>query len=365
MKYGFRVVCTALIAIALATVFYIVVQRIQWDRNNRQYSTGIRYRELQNRARSQRRPLSALIDDLQKRGLTTIILTANGLNQGVIAETKDKKDSLAETDLDTMLELRHWNLITTEDLQKVKELRSTVSPAGLLFQEETCRFKSDLVSEWLTEDPTVIGALEFRGQKIALHSSRGSPSQAVRFHRIFEEELPLHDLDYLTSRYVRAVKERNIGVIEYRLSPEFSWEQNLEALSEIRSRLSQHGFRAVGLKEAKGAKTLISPSPLLLVPISSAIFLMVTLLLSSTFSSIPSRGTAAAIVPTGVALSTWGILSAPVFTRQVLALLLTTIGPLIGYLVLKRYIESRTTNRCFSRAPRGAETSGEVRSRRC
>lgn len=87
-----------------------------------------------------------------------------------------------------------------------------------------------------------IGLVEFTNQKGL--ASIATAENSIRVHGINAHELEVLSFDRIISRYIRAVRERNVRVLYLRpLAGENGWERSVELIKRLTAELSARGYK--------------------------------------------------------------------------------------------------------------------------
>ncbi|WP_369018635.1 DUF5693 family protein [Thermatribacter velox] len=146
---------------------------------------------------------------------------------------------------------RNWPFFPADNLKRYLQEEFWGLGKGVIFSgEEVLGFGSsenlNSVVEFFQKRSLYWGYLEFVGQRGELYLAHSLPySSVVRVHSIPLEELKRYTPPEAVERFLRAVKERSVGVLYVRFFRDLAprpLEQNLEYLSKLRSSLLKAGF---------------------------------------------------------------------------------------------------------------------------
>jgi|GEM_PF-2343709 len=98
------------------------------------------------------------------------------------------------------------------------------------------------VVEGLSSFPGDLPWIEFSHQQGLATVQRAFPNKTIRAHSINEDEMEILPLDQVIRRYRRAVKERGVRFLYVRLFPNFSVLQNQSFLEQLSVALKGDGF---------------------------------------------------------------------------------------------------------------------------
>ena len=318
---GGKILVILLLALTVASGSYLLVGRVDWERANKDYGTAVNWTDLTRFARRLETNPLELAGELKKRGVSAVVTTEK--------TTSGQVGRLKELGFEVGREVTP---------QESKELEWKGEGFSLLLLK---RLPDSSGSRWdlssLKED-VVVGAVEFRDPGAApltslLEEGRG----IVRVHQIFSGEVEEVFPEQAVARYVRAVKERNIGLLYLRLLPNYGWEENLDVLSATERELTKLGFALTSLRKAKGLRGKIEPPRWLFFPFApllAGIFYLLLSRLAPEWSSIEGGGSLIL-----AAAGCVGLFFAPIVTRQSLALSLALLGPPFAYLFMTRLAE--------------------------
>ncbi len=178
---------------------------------------------------------------------------------------------LKEEGYEVIFRPRNWPFFPADNLRKYLQEEFWSLGKGVIFSgEEVLGFGNSenlsSVVEFFKKQPLYWGYLEFVGQRGELFLTHSLPySSIVRVHSIPLEELKRYTPHEAVERFLRAVKERSVGVLYVRFFRDLSphpLNQNLEYLNELKSSLLGAGFE---LGSAVVPRDFRIPYPLLFV----------------------------------------------------------------------------------------------------
>lgn len=245
-----------------------------------------------------------LIDDLKKEGITRGVEVSNLQ----LAEEKEYRQILD-----------YLNLIEPEFVV-LRGLREVDIPNSL--------------ANWLNRNEVILGTVEFRNRETTERLVGEQSLDWVRLHRVFDKEVGTLTPVEKEARYERAIQERNIGVLEYRLSLNHELDTQIDILNSIRNKMGKSGYQIGSIGDVRGADKGIDSSRwliLALIVVSSGLLVRILLAGEVSYSILISWLFASAIA------GTVGLLLYPTLTRQAAVLILAVFLPIGGYKLLREY----------------------------
>ncbi len=334
MNNSRKAVLIALIVFTLVLTFYQVSRRINWDRQNKNYTVLVRYGDVTRTSPLFGSDPDVLAGELDTHGVDYVLFQVDLAGKGEPL-LPDLSSTLSELGLGAALEVTNLQLADQQDVQALLDFLNSYSPQLLTLRSlQKTQLPAEL-EEWIRQNDPVLGTVEFRDDSLVQEVATMTGSSYVRVHRVFDKEVGTLSEEESVARYVRAVKERNIGAIEFRLPMNKDLENTLGQLDEIRSRLGEQGFQDVGIENAKGAVgQLETPKWLITLLITGS--LTATLLLLF-LGHLPNRLIQLLLFAIAVVLTLIGLWLFPVFTRQTAGFLLALGGPVAAYRLLTTY----------------------------
>lgn len=198
------------------------------------------------------------------------------------------------------------------------------------------------LTHWLRQNDVILGTVEFRNRETTEKLVNEQNLDWVRLHRVFDKEIGTLTRAEMRARYERAIRERNIGVIEYRLSPNQDLQTQIETLTAIRDETAKSGYRIGPIEAVRGTGKGVESSRWLILGLIVVSFGLVFRFL------FLDRGSHTILIFWILASTVGGAIGLalfPTLTRQAAALVLAVTAPLVGYKLLKEYGLSFKTGR--------------------
>lgn len=277
-----------MLILALAAAAVVVVQRLGYEQRNRTVELVADLHGFSQFARHDF-PAAAVLAELRQLGVESIGLREWTLGEKIafgyaepdlsLSKPEDWPQLLAEPvgfnpeelELVAAVGMRPVLLVTSNQLlslpimDKLPDLAPhLVIPAG----DQVVGFPDRLeeTKQALNEVDAKIGLVEFSLQRGI--NQVASADTGIRVHAITGREMQVLAADRVLSRYIRAVRERNIRVLYMRPFPaENGWDQTKTMITDLISELEANGFQ-VGIANPYDHW---QPSPLLLWVVSAGI----------------------------------------------------------------------------------------------
>lgn len=277
-----------MLILALAAAAVVVVQRLGYEQRNRTVELVADLHGFSQFARHDF-PAAAVLAELRQLGVESIGLREWTLGEKIafgyaepdlsLSKPEDWPQLLAEPvgfnpeelELVAAVGMRPVLLMTSNQLlslpimDKLPDLAPhLVIPAG----DQVVGFPDRLeeTKQALNEVDAKIGLVEFSLQRGIYQVA--SADTGIRVHAITGREMQVLAADRVLSRYIRAVRERNIRVLYMRPFPaENGWDQTKTMITDLISELEANGFQ-VGIANPYDHW---QPSPLLLWVVSAGI----------------------------------------------------------------------------------------------
>lgn len=277
-----------MLILALAAAAVVVVQRLGYEQRNRTVELVADLHGFSQFARHDF-PAAAVLAELRQLGVESIGLREWTLGEKIafgyaepdlsLSKPEDWPQLLAEPvgfnpeelELVAAVGMRPVLLVTSNQLlslpimDKLPDLAPhLVIPAG----DQVVGFPDRLeeTKQALNEVDAKIGLVEFSLQRGIYQVA--SADTGIRVHAITGREMQVLAADRVLSRYIRAVRERNIRVLYMRPFPaENGWDQTKTMITDLISELEANGFQ-VGIANPYDHW---QPSPLLLWVVSAGI----------------------------------------------------------------------------------------------
>lgn len=277
-----------MLILALAAAAVVVVQRLGYEQRNRTVELVADLHGFSQFARHDF-PAAAVLAELRQLGVESIGLREWTLGEKIafgyaepdlsLSKPEDWPQLLAEPvgfnpeelELVAAVGMRPVLLVTSNQLlslpimDKLPDLAPhLVIPAG----DQVVGFPDRLeeTKQALNKVDAKIGLVEFSLQRGIYQVA--SADTGIRVHAITGREMQVLAADRVLSRYIRAVRERNIRVLYMRPFPaENGWDQTKTMITDLISELEANGFQ-VGIANPYDHW---QPSPLLLWVVSAGI----------------------------------------------------------------------------------------------
>lgn len=277
-----------MLILALAAAAVVVVQRLGYEQRNRTVELVADLHGFSQFARHDF-PAAAVLAELRQLGVESIGLREWTLGEKIafgyaepdlsLSKPEDWPQLLAEPvgfnpeelELVAAVGMRPVLLVTSNQLlslpimDKLPDLAPhLVIPAG----DQVVGFPDRLeeTKQALNKVDAKIGLVEFSLQRGI--NQVASADTGIRVHAITGREMQVLAADRVLSRYIRAVRERNIRVLYMRPFPaENGWDQTKTMITDLISELEANGFQ-VGIANPYDHW---QPSPLLLWVVSAGI----------------------------------------------------------------------------------------------
>lgn len=329
-----KFIVTILTLSLVGLTVYQVGNRIAWDGSNKKYSVAVRRNDLDRAGSIYGETDIDLIEKLKQKGMNLLLFQYDlAVNDDL--RVPARLEEYRKTGMEVGLEIRNTQLAEAEDFNELIELLNGIEPSYLLIRALAGTRLPEELKNWLSRTDVPLGTVEFRDKAVTRRLVKQGVSNHLRLHRVFQEEVGTLTSTERVARYVRAVEERNIGVIEYRLPLNSELDQLLEDLGSIRAELSDTGYEDVIVGKARGSgggpgtPNWIS---LLLIVSASSLGLHL-LLLDERISLVVIAGGLTAIIA-GTAV---GLYLFPILTKQAVALALAVGAPVAGLRLLNDY----------------------------
>lgn len=334
MNDGKNIITAALVLLTLTLTSYQVMRRVNWDRTSRNYTIATRYGDLSRAGNLYGETELDLAGKLRKEGLKLVLFTRDLVTNEELS-APESANELGATGLEVGLEVQNLQLADQSQYRQLLEVIKELDPAYLVLRGIDRVDIPPKLTDWIRENEIILGTVEFRNQGTTREVVENHELDHVRLHRVFDKETGTLTEAERIARYVRAVEERNIGVIEYRLPLNVDLDVQLRDLASIRENLDDVGYESVPLGQAKGTGEAPEFSlwiSLLLIAgsIGSGIFIL--LINKQLTSTVLLGGLLLLFAVTGLALAI-----IPILTRQISSLAIALGAPALAFLFLKRY----------------------------
>jgi len=338
-----RFLALTFIVILLILTFYQVSRRINWDFSTKQYSIALRYSDISTASRLYGEPEGDLIDRLYGAGARVILFSTDLATERQFVKP-EVLPFLKKEGITRGVEVSNLQVAKDASYRKVLDYLKYIEPEFLILRGLREIDIPPSIKNWLSRNDVILGTVEFRNDDTVGKLVKEEDSDWVRLHRVFDKEVGTLSRVEKQARYERAVQERNIGVIEYRIPLNTDLNTQIETLATIRQELRKSGFRVGPIESARGTgEGLESPTWLILIMIAASFGLLLAQFLPE---EINYRTVILPIFVFAVACYL-GLTLQPILTRQVAALGLAVIAPVAGYKLSREYGLSFNSGKSF------------------
>lgn len=334
-----------LVFVIVSSSLYQLGRQINWDLSNKRYTTAFRYKDLARASSLYGETQLELIKKFDQDGKSLVLFKTNLATTSKFSVSRTVED-LKDAGISRGVEIQNIQLADEDEFRRLLEYLKEMEPQLLVLRGLGPVPLPSWLTKWIEKNKVVLGTVEFRDKEISRKLTKKFGVPSVRLHRIFDKEVGTLTEVERKARYVRAVKERNIGVIEYRLSLNVEPDKKANLLESVQAELARSGYNVASVSNVKGAKKEISsPFWLILTLVTGSIGLIILLFLPSRFSNSSAILMAFILLGTGGAI---GLTLYPVLTRQSAALLLALAAPVAGLKLVKGYGRSFRPESGFS-----------------
>ncbi len=334
MSDGKKVLTVIFVLLTLALTSLQITRRVTWDENSKNYSIITGYRDLSRAASLYGETEVELAERLQEKGLNLVLFKTDLVKDGEL-NSPEAAAKLRRAGLGVGLEAQNLQIAGHTEFMNLLQTMKELEPAYLLLRGIGAVDIPPALTDWMKKHQVVLGTVEFRNQGTTRDLVEEFGFDHVRLHRVFDEETGTLTETERVARYVRAVEERNIGAIEYRLPLDVGANEQLNPLGSIREELGDLGYRSVPPDQAKGTGGIPgSPFWLTLLLIVSSIGAGVLILIMG--RQLRMRTLLGAVLLLFIAVGA-GLIAIPVLTKQVAGLVIALAAPLLAFLLLRRY----------------------------
>ncbi len=319
-----KIAFSLFLILVLASTVFLVQKRVSWELENRNFSLVVTESELRGFLDNSDLEESWLVEQLKAAGVRGVLLDRTPLDLSVNSSTLV---AYRESGLQVGLKVKGPLLGGGRGPDNLERVLEDNSFSFLVFEEPRLSGSSGKVLDRIEKENTPMGVVEFGGTALAEELFEDGHRNFFRYHRIDSPggESPEEEVD----RYVRAVKERNIGAVEFRLHEEWGLGPNLSWISETADRLEELGYNLVSPDRARGTGKVFSSSELTYLPLVVFPFCLFLLFISrfGDFSELVYWS----LGPTGIAGISAAYFAEPTLVRQIAALGYAILGPVAVY----------------------------------
>ncbi len=329
-----KAVLIALLVLTIGLSAFQISHRINWDLSNKNYTIATSYADINKASALFGLDPNELVNELAQNRDYLILFQVDFVTQPTLSQI-EYQDAPKASRFETGLEVLNLQVADSSQVSKLIRHLNELSPNYLILRSLSDITIPKKLKRWIRENQPILGTVEFRSDALTQKIQRSTNLNYVRLHRVFDKEKGRLSKDEKIARYVRAVKERNIGLIEYRLPLNRDLSTTIDSLAEIRSRLKDAGYDLGPIDHSKGASgQLKTPSWIAWLLISASLSASFLLMLGS-YSPGTTIQVGISLLVLVVAIMGMNLL--PVFTRQVAAFLLALAGPIVAYRLLLSY----------------------------
>jgi hypothetical protein len=334
MSQTSKILTVILIFVIVSSSLYQLGRQINWDLSNKRYTTAFRYKDLARTSSLYGETNLELINKLDQAG-NSVVLFKNNLATTSEFSVPKTVENLKDAGISRGVEVMNIQLADENEFRRLLDYLKEMEPQFLVLRGLSPVPLPSWLTKWIEENDVVLGTVEFRNNEISTRLTKRHGVPAVRLHRVFDKEVGTLTEVEQKARYVRAVEERNIGVIEYRLSLNVKPDTQANLLESVQAELAKSGYKVASVNNAKGTrKEISSPFWLILTLIIGSTLLIILLFLPSRFLNPSAILIALILLGTGGAI---GLTTYPVLTKQSVALLLALAAPVTGLKLVKKY----------------------------
>jgi hypothetical protein len=307
----------------------------------RNYTVALRHRDVEKASALYGETEFELIEKFNGSG-NLLVLFRSDLGTERKFSRPEVISTLKEAGIPRGVEITNLQLAGEEKYGQILDHLKAIDPAFVILRGvREVTLPPDLVA-WLDENEVLPGTVEFRNRETTQKLVAENDLNWVRLHRVFDKEVGTLTPVEKEARYERAVRERNIGVIEYRLPLNTDLSTQINIFNSVRDGLAGSGYRLRSIDEVRGAET----------DLESSLWLTLTLIVSISVLALrglwPDRESFYLLVFWALVSATVGFLGLklyPILARQVTALGLAVIAPVIGYRLVREFGFSFTDDR--------------------
>ena len=212
-----KVTALLLALIVLSLTVYQVTKRLNWDFGTKQYSVAVRYKDIERASPIFGETKFGLTEKLVRTGAEIVLFRENLGSEGGFARP-DLLSKLKNTNAARGLEVTNLQLAEEKDYRDLLDFMNKLEPEFVVLRGLSYPDIPDYLGDWLGENDVILGTVEFRNQETVRRLAKEEDLQVVRLHRVFDKEVGTLTQVEKKARYERAVQERNIGIIEYRIT---------------------------------------------------------------------------------------------------------------------------------------------------
>lgn len=334
MSQTSKILTVILIFVIVSSSLYQLGRQINWDLSNKRYTTAFRYKDLARTSSLYGETNLELINKLDQDGNSVVLFKNNPATTSEFSVPKTV-ENLKDAGISRGVEVMNIQLADENEFRRLLDYLKEMEPQFLVLRGLSPVPLPSWLTKWIEENNVVLGTVEFRNNEISTRLTKKYGVPAVRLHRVFDKEVGTLTEVEQKARYVRAVEERNIGVIEYRLSLNVKPDTQANLLESVQAELAKSGYKVAPVNDVKGVrKEISSPFWLILTLIIGSTLLIILLFLPSRFLNPSAILIALILVGTGGAI---GLTTYPVLTKQSVALLLAVAAPVTGLKLVKKY----------------------------
>ncbi|MFW6013256.1 MAG: DUF5693 family protein [Candidatus Bipolaricaulota bacterium] len=342
MKRITAVISLIILLLSLVTASYVLFRRVSWEKNNKRFGVAASFEELRRASSSYDLSTEQLAQRGRENGLNTVVFE---LDQKKLekepAELRQRVEEMIDLGFTFGVELNNAEIQDSQDLETLETYLDKIEPDFLLLNREASFQREAGISDWLENRGYPLGVIEFRQHPLGTALADRGYRKIFLYHRIFDDEQGEETLSSAIKRLARSVKERNMGMIEFRFFDDRSLSENLAALAGLQNSLEAQGFSRDDPTRIKGVGDSLDISAWYLLPLLGALALLAVDLITG--ESMESRWTFI-LLSIAAAAGTFGVALYPIFARQVIALIIAITAPIGLYAGLDK-LDPRLENR--------------------
>lgn len=312
---------------------YQTTKRVHWDSTTKNYSLATRYEDIDKVSSLYGETRLDLIERLNRAGNNLVLFRTDlAVERGFVLP--NLIDDIKEKGITRGVEVSNLQLAGEKEYRQIFDYLNEIGPDFVVLRGLKRVSLPSYLTNWLSENDVILGTVEFRNRGTTEKLVNEQGLNWIRLHRVFDKEIgTLTQVDKV-ARYRRAIRERNIGVIEYRLPLNQDLDATIETLNAIQEEMAKSGYRLSPIGDARGTGKGVKSSRWLVLGLIVTSFGLVFRFLrpGQDSNSILFFWILASIVGGGVGLGLY-----PVLTRQAAALVLAVTAPLVGYKLLREY----------------------------
>ncbi|MBS3786870.1 hypothetical protein KGY79_01590 [Candidatus Bipolaricaulota bacterium] len=322
-----------MIIILLILIGYQTSKRVNWDLSTKKYSVATRYEDIKRASSLSGETELGLIERLNKSGNNLVLFRTDlAVKQGFVPP--DLLDELKKKGITRAVAVSNLQLAGEKEYRQILDYLSEIGPKFVVLRGLRAVDLPFYLTNWLKQNNTILGTVEFRNRETTEKLVSEQGLDWVRLHRVFNKEVGTLTPAEKRARYSRAIQERNIGVIEYRLPLNQNLDTTIDTLNAIQAEMAKSGYRIGPIGAVRGTGNGVESSRWLVFGLIVASFGLVFPFLW------PGQGSYSTLIfwiLASIVGGTMGLTLYPTLTRQASSLILAVTAPLVGYKLLREY----------------------------